>query len=101
MYRRLEMQKHLEKVAGVGHVYFQPPASVRMQYPCVVYELDRVDKRPADDCTYSLALGYTVTVIDKNPDSELAKKVSSLRYCSFDRGYTKDNLYHYVFTLYH
>lgn len=100
MYRRLTLQQRLEKLAGSGHVWFQPPASVRMQYPCIVFSLSRTDKKHADDRTYLLKLGYMVTVIDKNPESALAAKVGALRYCSFDRCYTKDNLYHYVFTIY-
>lgn len=100
MCRRILLQKRLEKIAGEARVYFQPPASVRMKYPCIMYELSRTNVRHADDEKYAIHLGYTATVIDKNPESPIAAKMESVRYCSFDRAYVKDNLYHYVFTIY-
>ena len=42
-----------------------------------------------------------MTVIDKNPDSEIVGKVSALPNCKFNRAYQKDNLNHYVFTLFY
>ena len=35
---RLELQSVLEQTLGSRNVYFQPPASVKMKYPAIVYE---------------------------------------------------------------
>jgi hypothetical protein len=43
---------------------------------------------------------YTLTVIDRNPDSELADQVEEIAFCHFDRFYAAENLNHYVFTLF-
>jgi hypothetical protein len=43
---------------------------------------------------------YQVTVIDRNPDSELPDMVEELPLCSFDRYFAADSLNHYVFTLF-
>lgn len=100
MERRLDLQTILEKTLGSRNVYFQPPASIQMKYPCVVYELSMMDIRHADNDPYSHRKRYKVTVIDRNPDSDIPDRVAALQSVSFDRHYTQDNLHHYVFNLY-
>lgn len=97
---RLELQTTLEEILGSRNVYFQPPSSVRMQYPAIVYSRKDIEKRPADDSTYRKLPSYEVILIDKNPDSKYVEKIFDLPYCSFDRHYESDNLNHDVFTLY-
>lgn len=97
---RLELQTTLEEILGSRNVYFQPPSSVRMQYPAIIYSRKDIEKRPADDRTYHKLPSYEVILIDKNPDSKYVEKIFDLPYCSFDRHYESDNLNHDVFTLY-
>lgn len=99
MSRRTELQLILEGVLGSRNVYFQPPPSVQMSYPCIVYERSALKTEFADNNPYLVRKKYQVTVIDKNPDSELPDKVSMLPGCSFDRHFTSDNLNHDAFTL--
>lgn len=100
MSRRLELQTLLENILGSRNVYYQPPASISMKYPAIVYSRYDVENFHADNVVYSQKTAYSVTVIDKNPDSEYVKKISMLPLCSFDRHYVADNLNHDVFTLY-
>lgn len=97
---RPELQTTLEGILGSRNVYFQPPSSVRMQYPAIVYSRKDIEKRSADDCAYRKLPSYEVILIDKNPDSKYVEKIFDLPYCSFDRHYESDNLNHDVFTLY-
>lgn len=97
---RLELHEVLVDILGSRNVYFQPPESVKMTYPAIVYSRSRIEKVSADDSMYKQSLAYDVTVIDKNPDSELPFKVAQLPMCRHDRGYKADNLNHDVFTLY-
>lgn len=94
------LQDTLENILGSENVYFQPPESLKLSYPAIVYELARFDTRFANDAMYKLMDCYTVTLIDKNPKSEFIKKLLTLPYCSFDRHFKSDNLNHYVYTLY-
>lgn len=80
--------------------YFQPPASIEMEYDCIRYERNKIDPRFANNAPYSLRDRYQVTVIYRNPDSELPKKIAQLPLCSHDRHYTADNLNHDVFNIY-
>ena len=100
MSRRTDLQTLLENILGSKNVYFQPPSSVSMKYPAIVYSLNRIDKKSANDSSYIQSHSYAVTLIDKNPDSEFIDKLSSLSLCRFDRHYKANNLNHYVYTLY-
>jgi hypothetical protein len=72
-----------------------------MKYPAIVYALNGKDKRYADDRVYLSSNRYSVTVIDSNPDSDIADKVSELQMCRFNTAYTKDNLNHTVYEIYY
>ena len=81
------------------HVYFQPPESVKLQYPCIVYKLSGMPEGYADNLPYFEHRKYQLTVIDEDPDSKLREKVAKLTWCRFDRPFVSDNLNHFVFTL--
>lgn len=80
--------------------YFQPPESIEMNYPAIVYSLDDIDKTYANDGVYLSNRRYAVTVIDKDPDTSLVRKVTNLPMSRFDRHFKKDNLNHYIFNVY-
>lgn len=101
MDKRLQLHYSLSSTLGSNNVYFQPPASTRMSYPAIVYSRSRVGTRYADNSAYSQSLAYDVTVIYKDPDSDLPIKISQLPLCRHDRHYVADNLYHDTFTLYY
>lgn len=99
MKRRLELQQLLENLIGSCNVYYQPPASTRMKYPAIVYSRYDIENTPADNLPYKQSHFYQLTVIDRDPDSEIVYKVSKLPMCVFDRHYASDNLNHDVFTI--
>ena len=101
MASRLDLQVKLETILGTRHVYYQPPASVRMQYPAIVYSRSNIENQHADDGVYIQSYFYDLIVIDKDPDSEIVEKVSKLPGCRFNRHFTSENLNHDVFTLYY
>jgi hypothetical protein len=82
------------------NVYYQPPENKKLKYPCIVYDLDNTPVLRADDRLYVRHKKYTVTVIDSDPYSTIPDLVLELPYCSHDRTFVTDNLYHYVLTLY-
>ena len=101
MFSRIELQDELEKLLGSKNVYYQPPESVKMDYPSIVYRRSNIDNNFADDLVYRQSYFYELIVIDKNPDSEIVEAVSKLPTCRYDRHYTADNLNHDVFTIYY
>ena len=101
MGRRSELQTRFETILGSRNVYFQPPPSLKMVYPCIVYSLDDIDVRRADDEAYKITKAYQVTVIDHDPDSTIPDEIIRLPKCAFVRAYRADNLNHWDFKLYY
>jgi hypothetical protein len=100
MGQRLELQAILTGILETDQVYFQPPPTVTMEYPCIVYRRDYELTRFADDRPYARKKRYQVTVIDRDPDSGIPDKVAELPLCIYDRFYTAENLNHDVFKLF-
>ena len=101
MGHRLVLHQLLLNLMGTNNVYFQPPESVKMDYPCIVYKRSFVATKFASDFPYVYETEYQLTVIDRDPDSEIPGKVVILPKCSFVRHYTVDNLNHDVYKLYY
>lgn len=97
---RLSLQAILETLLGSQNVYFQPPPTMSIEYPCIIYKRDNAQTRFAGDKPYSYTKKYTVTYIDRNPDSIVPDKIAKLRRCVHNRSFTADNLNHDVFTLF-
>lgn len=83
------------------NVYYCPPSSHKMKYPCIIYERRYTKAGFADNKPYTLDTSYVVTVIDKDPDSNIVPQLEKLEKCTFDRHFVIDNLYHDVFTIYY
>lgn len=101
MDRRLKLHEILVDVLNSGYVYFQPPESLKLHYPCIVYQRNSGDSQYANNNAYTFRSSYTVTLIDPDPDSKYIKKLARLPLCRFDRHYASDNLNHDVFNIYY
>ena len=98
---RLELHEILCEALGSRNVYFQPPSSIQMKYPAIVYSRSKIGKKNANGNPYITNLSYDVTLIDKNPDSPIVKSILEIPYCSYGRHYVSDNLNHDSFTIYY
>lgn len=98
--RRAKLSKQLHDILGSDNVYYDPPESIKMKYPAIVYTRSKIDTREADNLKYLTHDRYTVTFIRKSPDTDTVDKFFDLRYVDHDRTYKADNLYHDVFTVY-
>lgn len=99
---RIDLQKALCDAVGSKNVYYQPAATYKLTYPCIVYERDKKASRYANDGTYLISDRYTITYIHKDADSEIPDKLlRTFTMISHDRTFKSDNLYHDVFSLYY
>jgi len=97
--QRIELQRLLEDTVGEGvNVYFQAPTI--MEFPCVKYERSKIDIDHADNKPYLAQKEYTLTVIYRDPDSDLPDKIAKLPSCKHADKFVNDNLHHDVFTIY-
>lgn len=99
--RRLELHEILCGILGSRNVYYQQPNSTKMSYPAIIYSRDDIVNDFADNNVYIQSHRYQITVIDRNPDSEIVEKVSQMPKCRYDRHYVSDNLNHDIFTIYY
>lgn len=102
MASRPKLHEELCKILGSRNVYFQTPASVKMQYDAIRYALGGKDLKHANNKIYKLMNKYEGVVITRDPDTTIPDKLlAHFEMCSFGRPYTADNLNHYPFTLYY
>lgn len=98
---RLDLQGLLEELLESRNVYYQSPESVKMQYPAIRYSKKNIQSIYANNSKYLMRDCYELIVISRNPDDPVIKKLLALPYCSYDRQYIADNLYHDVLTIYY
>ena len=101
MASRLELQSKLEELLGSRYVYYQPPETLKLEYPAIVYSKSKIETVKADNSTYLKRIRYDIIVIDKRPDNPVIDKIMGLPYCSYDRHYVSENLNHDSLTLYY
>ena len=97
---REQLQSKLEELLGSTNVYYQSPPSTGMKYPAILYNKSKIDHKLANNKKYSSNTRYELIVIDRRPDNPVINKLLELDYCSYDRPYKSDNLYHDSLTLY-
>ena len=91
-----------EKLTNTGlPCYYQPPANVKLNYPCIVYHRNAGHDIKADDIRYVGWNSYLVTVIEKVPDSDIPDIVQdSFPHSQSVNYFQNDNLYHSVIKIY-
>jgi len=98
---RSELASILIGIAGEGHVYFQPPSSEKLKYPCIIYRLQQLESFKADNIKYKKHRQYMVLLVSKDADDPMIEDINDLPYCSHQNRYVADNLYHDSFILYY
>jgi hypothetical protein len=99
MAQRVDLGNLLKDILGSSNVYFQPPPSFQLKYPCVVYQRTNIHSEHGDNIPYKLEKEYTLTFIYADPDSIIPDEIAKLPKCSFDRHFVSDNLNHDVFKI--
>lgn len=95
---RLELHQILKKICK--NVYYQPPSTVKMTYPCIVYNKSGEDNLFAGNIKYRTTDSYMITVIDRDPDSEIPDKVlKTIQSSSYQDSFVSNNLNHTVLSL--
>lgn len=101
MVGRLKLHEELCEILGNRNVYFNPPESVKMVYPCIRYTITQPDLKRANNSIYKNTKHYDVCVIDSDPDSPIPDLIlNKFEYCRWERSYIVDNLNHTILSLY-
>ena len=98
--RRLKLQTELESIIGSRSVYFQPPESIAISYPAIIYERYDIKNTYANNVYYAGLVKYRIIVVDMDPTSEIVEKISKqLPSIKYERHYVSDKLNHDSFIL--
>lgn len=98
---RLELHNELIKILGTKNVYFQPPESLKLNYPAIVYSVSDIKNTYAGDDVYNQSRYYKVTVLDFNSDSRISDKISKIPNSRFNTYFASDKINHYVYMIYY
>ena len=98
---RVTLDAILRATLGSSYVYFDPPESFKLKYPCIVYSESGTAERFADDSPYNRMKRYMLLYITRDADDPMADKIDDLRYCSLNRSYRSEGLYHYSYDLFY
>jgi len=98
---RQKLHTELMLILKSKNVYFQPPESIKIKYPAIVYSRNDVDNTHANNGVYNQKIKYKVTVIDYDPDSRIVEKMLKHEYVVFDRHFAVNGLNHDQFTITH
>ncbi len=101
MASRLELHEEFCSLLGNRHVYYQPPESVKIFYPAIIYEISGHPSVAADDTNYLIRNTYDVTLIYEDPDSTLPLRMLMwFPMVRHGKHYTSNNLIHDTFEIY-
>ena len=99
---RIELHEKLCDVLGSRNVYFSPPESIKLKFPCIVYHTSIGRSFNADNKPYLFTDSYDVQVIDADPDSQIPDKLmKTFSMIRKGNSFVNDNLLHSSFVLYY
>lgn len=101
MASRLQLHEELCVILGSRNVYFQPPASVYLRYPAIVYSRSDIVNDFADNLVYKQSDRYKIVHISNDPDDEVVRTISKMPTCRYETNYAKDGLNYNIFEIYY
>lgn len=97
-----ELREILQETLGYVNIYFQPTEETRMKYDAIIYKQNSFAVRYANNRSYNIRDEYQVTVISRDPESEIPRKIQErFEMCAPGRKFVSDNLYHFPFTIFY
>lgn len=99
---RKDFNTELVDFLGTGNVYYNPPESVKISYPCIIYKPSRPSGVNANNKRYFNMKCYEVTMISRDPEWGLPDQMMEhFSFCDLGVPFTTDNLWHWPFTIYY
>lgn len=65
--QRLTLHAKLKTLFPNYKLYFRPPNTIKLEYPCIVYDLAMQEPRHANNTLYTLYLEFEITIISVLP----------------------------------
>lgn len=91
----------LDRSVAEQRVFYQPPEGYKLEYPCIIYELSKRVSIHANNKNYLKNQVYSIKYITENSDSDIPELLEeTLDNSSFERVFTTEGLYHYIYKTY-
>lgn len=101
MGRRHKLHEELESL-GAKKTLFQPPPSVQLEYPAIIYTIKSTYTTNADNRVYTGHRFYQIELIDPDPDTPLIDALlNKFKMIKHVNNFKTSNLNHNVFDLYY
>lgn len=100
---RIDLHNMIKSLTPTGwNIYFQPPESIKLSFPCIIYGRGEIDAKYADDKMYVGKRAYNVQIISRDPECTLAETLMmNISGCKSTGLSVIDNLYHDNLTIYY
>lgn len=90
------------KIGNEARCFFQPPESLKLTYPCIIYSRERPDVTRADNLMYRRVHRYAVNYLTFDPDDSMIDTIEShFPMCRLVRVNTLNGLNHYHYDLFY
>lgn len=96
---RIEFDSLLRSTLGSTNVYYDPPESFKLKYPCIVYTDSGRIVLHADSGTYIKYRRYTINYLTKDADDPMVDTIEELPYCRMRTPYTAANVFHHPYDI--
>lgn len=90
--RRIKLHKKLSALCD--NVYYQTPDNFKLKYPCILYEINNIPTKGADNGKYFYKVNVNITIIEKNKTSEFVPVILSWPYTRYNNSFFKEGLNH-------
>ena len=101
MDRRHKLHEELVSL-GAKKTLFQPPPSVQLEYPAIIYTIKSTYTTNADNRVYTGHRFYQIELIDPDPDTSLIDSLlNKFKMIKHVNNFKTSNLNHNVFDLYY
>lgn len=89
----------MEECGEEPHVYFQPPESIKLVYPCIIYHISNIDTLYSSNLPYAHFISFETKYISKDSTSKVPNRLLKLPRSRFNTYYTAEKLHHYSYTI--
>lgn len=96
---RIELQRYLERVLGSKNVYFEPPETLKMRYPCIVYNLSRMNPTNADNLSYRVSQEYDIQYITREPEVDIPMRLAYTKRFRAGQHFVADGMHHFNYSV--
>jgi len=95
----LTVHSYLASLFPTVTLYFQPPETLKLTYPCIIYSIENIFTRHADNRPYKIKNRYSLMLITRTLDETLNDILLSIESARFERLFIGENLYHFIVTI--